>query len=95
MFDHFKVLMTPVLTGHATQTQLNKCSIVSVSNSLRAAATYYGLKTSLLSWRHSALEVQEAPLLTWQERTSTTNNMKTKSVRTTFGNEESPTSFLK
>lgn len=70
--------MTLVLTCHAIQTQLNKCSIVSVSNSLRAAATYYGLKTSLLSWRHSDLEIQEAPLLTCREIMSTTNNTKMK-----------------
>lgn len=68
--------MTSVLTCHAIQTPLNKCSVVSVSNLLRAAATYYGLKTSLLSWRHSDLEIQEAPLLTCQEIMSTTNNTK-------------------
>jgi len=68
--------MTSILTCHAIQTQLKKCSVVSVSNSLRATATYYGLKTSLLSWRHSDLEIQEAPLLTCREIVSTTNNMK-------------------
>lgn len=73
--------MTSVLTCHAIQTQLNKCSIVSVSNTLRAAATYYGLKTSLLSWRHSHLEIQEAPLLTCWEIMSTTNNRKMKKCK--------------
>lgn len=73
--------MTSVLTCHAIQTPLNKCSIVSVSNTLRAAATYYGLKTSLLSWRHSHLEIQEAPLLTCWEIMSTTNNRKMKKCK--------------
>lgn len=73
--------MTSVLTCHAIQTQLNKCSIVSASSSLRAAATCYGLKTSLLSWRHSELEIQEAPLLTCQEIMSTTNNVKMKKCK--------------
>lgn len=36
-----------------SKTQLNKCSVASVPNSFRTAATYSGLETSFLSWRNS------------------------------------------
>lgn len=35
------------------KTQLNKCSVASVPNSFRTAATSSGLETSFLSWRNS------------------------------------------
>lgn len=62
------------------KTQLNKCSVASVPNSFRTAATYSGLETSFLSWRNTGC-TRGTPMDMVGIK-STTNKLGMESVRT-------------
>lgn len=86
MFDRFQVICDIWTDVSCNKTQLNKCSVGSVPNSFRAAATYSGLETSLLEKpglckRHPHGHSGDKEHYEWSENG--------KVLRTTFGSEES------